>query len=119
MAPRAGPIAAEIIYLDGSVMLFMPPGQDPGADFIAAAEEIFGLPEDIRGKFPGAYDARQHRHFLELVYAGVISRRQLEQLRERHGVMAVVKGDPFEFHALVHTAEEKQPSRLLSELGSW
>jgi hypothetical protein len=119
MVPRAGPTAADIIYLDSNVMLFMPHGQDPGEGFPSAAKEVFGLPENIAERFPGAVAARLGRHYLELVTAGEISPRQLEELRRRHDVAAVIKGDPFSFQALIHTYEEQRPSLLWDELSGW
>ncbi|MFC1683495.1 hypothetical protein ACFL0G_04760 [Candidatus Zixiibacteriota bacterium] len=119
MVPRAGPIAAQLIFLNQECMIFMKHGEDPGKTFAAAAGEFFGGFKDVAGEIAGIHLARLYDHHLEISIIEELSTTQLEELRTRYQVPAVYKGDPHDFTALITIGPEEDLPRLLREIGDW
>ena len=101
MVPRAGPVAAGLVYLDADGMIFLRHGEDPGEAFARAAGEIFGKGVDVGGEIEGVHLARLYEHRLEIVALKDWALAELEDLRKIYRVPAVVGGDPHDFTAVI------------------
>jgi len=119
MVPRAGPIAAELVFLDADMMLFSRHGEDPGEAFASAAREIFGDSRDISDEIEGVHLARLYDHHLEIITMRQWSGSELDSLRTAYGVLAVVRGDPHDFTAMISVGPEVDLPVLLREKGEW
>ena len=116
MVPRAGPVAADILFLNAALMLFIGHDEDPEDRFWEAAEIVFGTPMDITDQVPNVHTARLSSGFLELSLVEDLSDAELARLRARYGAAAVLKGDPHAFRAAIYTGREHMPPALLREL---
>jgi hypothetical protein len=89
--------------------MLMPHDQDPEPAFCQAAEEIFGTRKDVKNCFPEAYLAELYNNFLLLDSTETFSTIELEELRRKYHVTALVKVDSF--NAFIYTGEEMLPPK--------
>jgi hypothetical protein len=116
LIPDLAPNLANVIYIDTSLMIFMPHNSDPGEEFQKAAREIFGIPENISQQIPEVPTARLYRGFLKLSALKDLNASFLEQLRKKHNVAAVLKVDSKALEAAIFTGDEEEKPRLWREL---
>jgi hypothetical protein len=119
MVPRAGPIAARLVYIDADQMLFLRHGEDPGEAFAAAAGEILGRSRDVSDAIDGVHLARLYDHYLEIVTIRQRSLAELDGLRSAFGALAVVGGDPHNFTAVILVGPELDLPILLRAEEAW
>ena len=116
MVLRAGPVAADVLFLNTALMLFIRHDEDPEDRFWEAAETVFGTPTDITDQVPNVHTARLLSGFLELSVMEDIADAELERLQVKYGVAAVLRGDPHALRAVIYTGREHMPPVLLREL---
>jgi len=119
MVPRAGPIAAQLLFLNADCMIFMRHGDDPGGTFAAAAGEFFGGFKVVTDEVTDIHLARLYEYYLEISVIQEMSISQLDELRKRYQVLAVHKGDPHDFTAHIFIGPEDDLPRLLREIRDW
>ena len=119
MVPRSGPVAAQLIYLDTDLMLFVRHGEDPSEAFARAAGEIFGQAEDVGEEIEGVHLARLYEHHLEIVALKKWTLPELEELRKIYEVLAVLGGDPHDFTAVILVDAEFELPVLLRGEETW
>jgi len=115
MAPRQDPVAARLIYMDKSMMLFMQHDQDPGETFAAACTSLWGQPVDVLSDFGGAWAAQLSGGVLLLDTAESVSDEEVGRLMQKYGVHGVIVANSGNFIARLYTTQ-KSISRLENEV---
>lgn len=113
MALRQEPVAAHIIYIDEDCMLFINHDQDPGERFGRVCKKLFWNPVDVKDEIEGAWAATLSNNFLHLDSEREFSDTELEELKNKYDVTAVIKTDFGQFTAYIYTGKERKYPQLL------
>jgi hypothetical protein len=117
MALRQEPVAANILAISRDFILFLPINQAPGDKFGEVCLKVFGTPKDITEEINGAWQATLMSGFLLVDSEKAFSAAEIEGLRKKYGVLAVVTANSSQFTASIHTEEDREFSRLFQEIG--
>lgn len=115
MALRQDPVAARLIYMDASTMLFLQHDQDAGDRFAQACTGLLGEPADLAGDFDGAWNASISGNVLLLDTPYPPAAREVEPLMKRYGVCGLIAANSASFSARLYVAGYKE-SRLEYEV---
>jgi hypothetical protein len=117
MALRQEPVAAGILGVTGDYIMFFPVNQDPEEKFADACLKIFGTPEDITADIEGARQAYIISGFILVDGEKSFSPAEIEELKKKYSVLAIVTANSSNFTAVIHVEEDRGLSRLLEEIG--
>jgi len=119
LVPRSGPVSAEILYLDKDCLIMMPLGEELSDKFSKAITQLWGAPSNITNQFADVHVVYKYRNFIKLDIVKEIDTSELNRILNMYVINAVLKGDPNEFKALIHTGKEDQLPKLLQELSEY
>lgn len=117
MALRQEPVAANILAMSKVFILFLPINQDPGDKFREVFLKTFRRERDVTEEITGTSQANLNSGFLLVETERVFTKSELEELRGKYRVVAVVIANSSHFTAFVHTERDKDFSKLFQEIG--
>ena len=115
MALRQDPVAAQLIYIDESLMLYAQHDQDLGEPFWHAYRQLFDKPQDVKADFPDVWAAVVAGNALLLDAKDALPDAELERLMAKYGVAGVIMANSSTFAARLYVGE-CQLSRLDYEI---
>lgn len=87
-------------------MIFMPyESQGVEEKYWNSLELIFGKLENITDQIENVHFSRLHNNFLAISIINDVSYAQLDKLKEKYDVIAVFKGDPHNFTAVIYIGD--------------
>lgn len=105
MALRQEPVAANILAVSPELILFLPVNQDPEDRFLDACSKIFPVRQDITGELPSVWSACLLSGFILIDSSEPLTPDEIENLRTKYGVHAVVAANSAQFQARIHTGK--------------
>jgi hypothetical protein len=106
MIPRAAPVAAELIALNEDYMVFLPSEtQKVDEKLLNSARLIFGTSENVTDQMENVHFARLYNNFLAISIINDVSYAELDNLKEKYNVIAILKGDPHNFKAVIYIGD--------------
>jgi hypothetical protein len=115
MALRQDPVAAQIIYMDDSLIFFAQHDQDLGDTFWQAYRELFDAPQDVKADFPNAWAAVVAGNALLIDAKDALGDTELEKLMVSYAVAGVIMANSSTFVASLYVGQ-RQLSKLEYEV---
>jgi hypothetical protein len=113
---RQDEVAAQVLYIDDNMILFLPQNEDPGTTFAQIWRHLLPEPLNITSLVPGTWNALLYeKQFILLDTDKTLSTTELENLKAKYQVAAVVVTNASTFAAFIYTGKDAELPESMME----